>query len=450
MAHRADHPSSALNRASGPGFDFSGLSDLANTLSPFLALFGPQNIATPAFQLLVGQGLGRQQTRQLQEITPTLDRLPDDFGRVNIPGRGVAPISIAGATQQAIDERQEAFEQLQNQQQDQAATIARFRNNVADATGGLRAIDFALQRTGLQNQQQLRAGLLDVWKSRKASLGFLAGGLRFLADQISQIKSGNAEVLENIDVDITARSQELRRGIEAQNNAVFNQLESALDSSSPLTADERSILRNMRDLQTGTDMAIALGQLHETAAEFKGRVATDLQNSLTNARAVATQAATGLFVNTQDAMTAADRAATDLRINYTNQNRLINTARAELATFGAEFQRLTGVAEFEMVSRMTRPVAVFSDLLFDSFDAFTDALQFNNNTALQQAALDASALNPQFAAGWAAIANSTALIENERNRESAEDQTSEMARAEIISGALQGAGSVGGGFAARG
>lgn len=391
-----------------------------------------------ALQLLTGMAT----RRDIKRATPQLGNIPSETGfpgtTVNIPGVGETGMDIVSGTQQAINERMSIYEAMREQQQDQLRAISMFNRQTGDALTGLQTADSILAAAGLAAHTQLREGLQDVNKLRADTLAFMGAGFRAFNTMISDIKSGNKEVLERIDADITSRGEKLIAGVKARSDAAYNQVVRQVDAVSPLGPDERAIMRSYFDAQAGSDIALGLGEIHSAAAEFKGRVDADLTTSLNSAMQTMAYGAGQLLATGVQSFASATQAGTALRQSYMDNVRQLSIARTELRGTIAEFTRLTGGMRFEMATQTTRPVAVFSDLLFDGLDRMSQIIAFNNQVDQQRFINTIASINPAAAANMAA-ASSLSNIKATREAQS-------ESGGEGIGSILGGAGGLAGGL----
>lgn len=373
--------------------------------SLLLSLFGGRIsdvLRSPLFQEGQRRRAGRELTESLREHTPEFGRA--SATRPQVTGPGIPDISLPEIGAQAFEERRDVLTQLQEQQTEQREVLANFRESMGDAFSGLDQIDGILASVGQQNNQQFAEGLKSINKLRKDTLGFIAAGLRNSAKMLADIKAGNTEVLERIDLEVAQRAEQLSSGIAARTNALFNETMRAMDSVSPLAPEERVALQAMFQMQGASDTATAMGQLHAGVAEFRARVDSDLQSGLATAQSFAIQSGTGLISTGIAAFEAASAQATTLRTNFVNQQRLIATTRAEMKQVGAQLKMQTGGVIFDMVSQMARPVAIFSDIMADLFDMSFDVLAFNNTVEQQELLNEIVIARPEFEAVFLAIA----------------------------------------------
>lgn len=367
--------------------------------------FARDLLSSPFFGQAETRAAGEGLTRVLEADRPQLGKAPATgaFFDAKLPGGGRAPVSLPGITERAIAERFETFNELTELGEEQRGVINRFRSRVSDTSRGLQEVDRYLQSVGLSSNVQLRRGLHSISRLRGTTLAFMAAGLRKSDAMISEIRVGNAKVLADIDTDISGRMANMVTGIEARGKAMFNETQRAMESVAPLAPDERAALRGYFNAQTASDVALGAGQLHAEAVAFRGQVATDLQTSFASTTAYVQASNLGLLGTGLQTLQGAEAMASDFRLNHVNTLKEVTIARSELRQFAASFTDQTSRTMFDMVSNMTRPVLVFSDILGSVFDVAFDVNAFNNNVEQLELGNTLAIASPQFEGVLAAV-----------------------------------------------
>ncbi len=399
----------------GGGLDLSkmgtDLTQLFTTIGEFGLIPGQAGEAireltqSPFFQRQERGQLGREQSAAITEALPDLSRFSatDDVTSLTLPSGARQDVSLPEIGTQRVSERFAEFDAMAQMAAEQRAEIADFRVGLNDVQAGLKTADRILAQAGISSLTQLRRGLQDNARLRQETLMFMAAGLRRSDENIAEIRRGNEATLANIDVDIAGRLASTREGIDANSNALFNQVSRDLDSQSPMSPEERAGLRMAFNAQAATDTALALGSIHAEAVEYRGKVAADLQVSENTARSFAIQSSSVLIAQGMSAFTQANTVSADLRKNHVNSVKQLGIARSELAQFSATFTDAARRTLFEMTTLVERPVLVFSDIMYDMFDSAFATAAFNNSVLQQTFVNEMAAIAPEFAAEFAAV-----------------------------------------------
>jgi hypothetical protein len=370
------------------------------------SLFNPWARAlqsSPYWQTRETQRIGREHREELEEAMPDLQRM--------------SPELLERAGEQAVGERVQTFEQLQEWQRAQVGEITDFRIRRDNAMTGLQQADSILRQAGLSSNIQLRQGMQDLNRMRQATLGFIGQGMSAMQQRLDEIRAGNQEVLDGIDVDVEGRMSALSDGITARTEATFRQHERMMDSEAHMEPGERRALRMMYEAMASSDIAVAAGTLHENSVEYRGKVATDLQTSENQARSYAASTAAGLMISGVQAFAQAEEISAGLRKNHVNNVRMVNIARTELKQFAATYTETTGQMLWNMVNETVRPVLVFSDILYDAFDGMFDITAYNNNVDMQIYVNQVEAISATSQAQLAALNILPAAAETKRQRD---------------------------------
>jgi hypothetical protein len=389
----------ALNLSDIQGGQAS-LEDILGTSLDLASLIFPGVGNNPALTAMQQRNVGRRQTAELREAEPNLGRISPTGALTSfrMPSGVQQQVSLPEIGRRQVQERFDTFEQLQQLGAEQRAEIMDFRLDLNNVQAGLAQADEVLRNAGLQSNIQLTQGLRSLSQFRQQTLGFIGAGLRRSEQQLSDIRRGNEEVLEDIDTDITERLGSLVTGVQRRADASFRQHERGLDSVSPLSPEERVALRAFYDAQAGSDIAMSAGVMHETAVEFRGKVASDLQTNLANATSYAISSSSGLLQTGIQAFGQAEAIAADLRKSHVDNLRMVGIARSELSTFAATFTDTAHRTLFDMTSQMVRPVLIFSDIMQGMFDQAWDITAFNNNVSQAEFQNRAAVISPQWQA----------------------------------------------------
>lgn len=440
----------SLPRFNNRAFNFgNNLSQAANALVPIMQLIpGLQNITeTSGFQSMLMRGEGARLTDIYEGHRPNLTQVNTSAPQFSLrgPGGQQLDVGLRGIGQQAISERQTAFDTLTQLGDEQRAATAQFSAMLDGVLKKGGQIDMALAQMGPQATAAYNAAINNVRNVGRQTMDLVRMGVQASANLLNRLSQDQSRIREDFDNEITGRMEALATGIDGQARAGFTEHIRAMESAGAnLSSEERAAIGMIYQRDAARTKVNAIGQLYEVAAENRVRMETSLNSTLGTAISTTISSVGGLVGTGINASLAAEQTAAELvKAKNTHLLEIQSTRKALMEVTGA--LSLDGKSRiFEMVTNTARPIAIFSDIMSTLFDAAFDVVAYNNNVEIQELMNEAIIQNPLHAG----IFEGADVLQRQHSFDQQADLQKDLANRAILGGLAGGgfsfAGSMGG------